>query len=78
MASFDVELIFTFNIPLQETIDICVELLLSDKPNIDGLTITDFHDLLTITISEPLVLFNNEFFKQINGQAMGSPLGPTL
>ena len=37
MTSLDVESHFT-NIPLQETIDLCVELLLNDKPSIDGFT----------------------------------------
>ena len=55
MASFDVESLFT-NIPLQENIEICAELLFKDKPNIDGFTITDFHELPTITMSELLVL----------------------
>ena len=77
MASFDVESLFT-NIPLQETIDLCVDLLFNDKPNIDGFTKTDFHELLTVTLSESLILFNNEYYKQIDGVAMGSPLGPTF
>ena len=77
MASFDVESLFT-NIPLQETIDLCVDLLFNDKPNIDGFTKTDFNELLTITLSESLILFNNEYSKQIDGVAMGSPLGPTF
>ena len=47
------------NIPLQETIDLCVGLFFNDKPNIDGFTTTDFHELLTITMSESLVFFNN-------------------
>ena len=54
MASFDTESRFT-NIPLQETIDLCVELLFNDKPNIDGFTETDFHELLAVTISVSLV-----------------------
>ena len=77
MASFNVESLFT-NIPLQETIELCADLLFSNKPNIDGFTKTDFHELLTITMSESLVLFNNEYYKQIDGVTMGSPLGPTL
>ena len=48
MASFDVESLFA-NIPLQETIEICVDLLFNDKPNIEGFTETDFHELLTVT-----------------------------
>ena len=77
MASFDVESLFT-NIPLQKTIDLCVDLSFNDKLNIDGFTKTNFHELLTVTLSEPLILFNNEYYKQIDGIAMGSPLGPTL
>ena len=77
MASFDVESLFT-NIPLQETVDLCVKLLFNDKSNIEGFTITDFHELLTITMSESLVLFDGEYYKRIDGVAMGSPLGPTF
>ena len=77
MASFDVESLFT-NIPLQETIDFCVKLLFNDKSNIDGFTITDLHQLLTVTVSESLVLFDSEYYKQIDGVAMSFPLGPTF
>ena len=59
MAIFNVELLFT-NIPLQESIDLSVELWLDDKLNIDGYTITDFHKLLTVSMFETLVLFDDE------------------
>ena len=77
MASFDVESLFT-NISLQETIDLCADLLFNDNPNIDDFTKTDLHELLTITLSESIVLFNNEYYKQIDGVAMGYPLGQTF
>ena len=77
MASFDVESLFT-NIPLQEINDLWVELLFNDKSKIDGFTITDFHELLTVTVSESLVLFDGEYYKQVDGVAMGSPLEPNL
>ena len=77
MASFDVESLFT-NIPLKETIDLCVDIFFYDRTNIDGITKDYFHDLLTICMSESLVLFDGEYYKQINGVAMGSPLGPTF
>ena len=77
MTSFDVESLFT-NIPLQETIDLCVDLSFNNKPNIDKFTKTDFHELLTVPFFESLILFNNEYYKQIDGVAMGSPLGPTF
>ena len=77
MASFDVESLFT-NIPLKETIDLCVDILFDDRTNIDGITKDYFHDLLTICMSESLVSFDGEYYKQIDGVAMGSPLGPTF
>ena len=72
MANFDVESLFT-NIPLQETCDLCVKRFFNDNPNID-----DFHQLLTVNMSESLVLFDGEYYKQRDGVAMGSPLGPTF
>ena len=59
-------------------IPLCRKLLTFDKPNIKSFTKTGFHELLTINLSESLVLFNNEYYKQIDGVAMGSPLGPTF
>ena len=77
MASSDDESLF-INILLQETIDLCVELLFNDKPNIDGFTITVFHELRIITMSESIVLVDGEYYEQIDGVAMGSPLGLTF
>ena len=77
MESFDVESLFT-NIPLKETIDLCVDILFYDRTNIDGITKDYFHDLLTICMSESLVLSDGEYYKQTDGVAMGSPLGPTF
>ena len=77
MASFDIELLFT-NIPLQETIDLCVENLFKDRIHFDNLSKDSFHELLTRNMSESLMLFDQELYKQHDGVAMGSPLGPTL
>ena len=52
--------------------DLCVKLSFNDKPNIDDFTKTDFHQLLTVTMSESLVLYDGEYYKQIDGVAMGS------
>ena len=43
-----------------------------------GITKDYFPELLSIYMSESLVLFDGEFYKQIDGVAMGSLLGPTL
>ena len=77
MASFDIESLFT-NIPLQETIDLCVENLFQDRTHFDNLSKDSFRDLLTRTIFESLILFDQEFYKQHNGVAMSSLLGPPL
>ena len=77
MASFDIESLLT-NIPLQETIDLCVENLFKDRTHVDHLSKDSFYELLTGTMSESLILFDQEFYKQHGGVTMGSPLGPTL
>ena len=77
MASFDIESLFT-NIPLQETVDLCVKKFFKDRTHVDNLSKGSFRELRTRAISESLILFNQEFYKQHDGVAMGSPLGPTL
>ena len=77
MARFDVELLFT-NIPLQETIDLCVQKLINDKNYIDGLSKDSFHVMLTVTMTESFNLFDNKYYRQHDEVAMGSPLGPTF
>ena len=77
MVGFDIESLFT-NISLQETIDLCVENLFQDRTHVDNLSKDSFRELLTRTMSESLILFDQQFFKQHDGVAVGSPLGPTL
>ena len=77
MASFDVESLFT-NIPLQETIDLCVQKLFEDKNYIDGLSKDSFREMLTVTMTESFILFDNKYYKQLDEVAMGSTLGPTF
>ena len=68
MASLDIESLFT-NILLQETIDLCVENLIQDRTHVDS-SKDSFRELLTRTVSESLILFNQEFYKQHDGVAM--------
>lgn len=77
MASLDVDSLFT-NIPLNETIDICVQLVFKDSDTVDGLSRNDFRELLTVATTDSFILFDGQYFTQIDGVAMGSPLGPTL
>ena len=71
VASFDIESLFT-NIPLQETIYLCVENLFRDRTHVDNLPKDSFRELLTRTMPESLILFDQEPYKQHDGVAMGS------
>ena len=45
---------------------------------IKGLRKNEFRGLLELATKESLFMFDNKYYKQIDGVAMGSPLGPTL
>ena len=77
MASFDVDSLFT-NIPLDETIEICVKKLFGRKHKYKGFNKSEFRSLLQFAVKDNLILFNGKYYIQIDGVAMGSPLGPTL
>ena len=82
MASLDVESLFT-NIPLDETIQICVDNLPENYIR-DGVSTeipfnkSDMKKALDLCTKEGLFLFNGTYYRQRDGVAMGSPLGPTL
>ena len=81
MASFDVPSLFT-NIPLGEVIDICPNLIFSDGDivNYNGCKFDPctVKTLLSFAVKENHFLFNGVLYNQIDGVAMGSPLGPSL
>ena len=81
MASFDVSSLFT-NIPLEQSIDLCIELLFSDNESLEyrdcSLSRSQFRKLLSFAVKENHFVFNGQLYDQIDGVAMGSPLGPTL
>ena len=77
MASFDIQSLFT-NIPLDETIDICLELLFNKKRKVKGMLKKHVKELLTHAVKSSTFMFNDVYYKQVDGVAMGSPLGPTL
>ena len=77
MASIDVDSLFT-NISLDETIDICVDNLYSGNENPPNIAKYDFLNLPDIATKESFFTFNNKYYKQVHGVALGSPLGPAL
>ena len=77
MGSLDVEALFT-NIPLNETIGICVDELFKDKIYVEKFNEKDIKSLLELASKNSLFIFDGVFYHQLDGVAMGSPLGPTL
>ena len=76
MISYDVTSLFT-NIPLDETIDIAVNLLKEKEPKLK-ISKKDLRKLFVFATSESHFSFNGKIYDQIDGAAMSSQLGPVL
>ena len=77
MCSFDMSSLFT-NVPLDKTIKICSDALYHDS-NLQPLIPKDvFVELTKSATSSVEFSFNSTVYKQTDGVAMGSPLGPAL
>ena len=74
LASFDIESLYT-NIPLAETINIVMNQMDS---NLIGLPNSLFKNLLELSVYNNLFMFDNKFYRQLDGLGMGLPLSPTL
>ena len=77
MVSLDVDSLFT-NVPLDESIKICIDELFKSDMTVSGLNEREMFKMLSLTLKESVILFDNKYHSQIDGVAMGSPLGPTL
>ena len=77
MASLDVESLFT-NIPLEETITIVTEKIFNQKRKVNGIYKGDFRQLLRMATKGTVFYFNGNYYRQKDGVAMGSPLGPDM
>ena len=78
MCSFDVVSLFT-NIPLAETIQICLDTLYRDDDVTEPSIPEDLlRKLLLKATTEVEFSFDDVIYKQVDGVAMGSPLGPVL
>ena len=74
----DVDALFT-NIPLDETIDICVKKLFkTSDTSVKGIFKNDLCDLLNLATKESFFTLSNKFYIQLDGIAMGSSLGPIV
>ena len=77
MVSFDVTSLYT-NIPLTETINLIVDRLYSEKSvSVPPFPKAVFKRLLEIATGG-MFLYRDKLYRQVDGVAMGSPLGPSL
>ena len=78
LVSYDVTSLFT-NTPLQETIDIAINLIFNHNPNLNT-TKKELKKLFLFAISlfAKLIIFNSKFYNQIDGVAMGYSLASVL
>ena len=77
MCSFDVVSLFT-NVPIEQTIQICLDTLYRSEvqsPNIDEDLL---RKLLLKATRDVEFSFDDRMYRQVDGVAMGSPLGPVL
>ena len=77
MVSFDVESLLT-NVPLDYTINLILERIYQDKELDILIPEHDLKRLLELCTKDNIFLFNGLLYQQIDGVAMGSPLGPLL
>ena len=76
LVSYDLCSLFT-SIPLKETIDIAVNLLFEHNPGLN-ITKAELKKLFEFATSAIYFLFQGTFYDQIDGVAMGSPIGHVL
>ena len=62
MGSLDVDSLFT-NIPLEETIDICTNMLFENMEKVEGLSEIEFRELLSLAIKQSLFLMDSSTSK---------------
>ena len=77
MISFGVKSLFT-NVPLSDTIDILFRQIYIDKEINANLTKKELKEDILLCTKDVNFTYNNLMYKQVDGEAMGSPLGPIL
>ncbi|CAH2089803.1 unnamed protein product [Euphydryas editha] len=75
LISLDVDSLFT-NVPVKETLNILTKLLKNNHTNANE--ITELIELTKLCMKQNYFKFNNQFYQQKEGLAMGSPLSPLM
>ena len=77
MVWFDVVSLFT-NVPLDEIIDIIIKRIYDKKEINTDVPKKEMRELLYLCTKNAHFTLNNKTYLQVDGVAMGSPLGPVL
>ena len=77
IISFDVVSLYT-NVPVQEAIDTCADLLYSGDYQLPPVEKETFKELLQLCTCDVLMQTHDGFYRQTDGLAMGSPPAPLL
>ena len=68
---------FFANMSLDKTIEIGVNELFKSSQTVSGPNKRHVLEMLSLTIKENVILFDQKYYSQIDGVGMDSPLGPT-
>lgn len=71
LVSFDVESLFT-NVPVEECLSVIKDLLVQNE------MYDEYYEVTELCLKSGYFLWNGEFFLQIEGVAMGSPISPVV
>ena len=77
LCSFDISNLFT-NVPLDETIGNCADALLRGHLDCPPFPEDTFREFMLIATQRIEFSFSSQMYKQLDGVAMGSPLGLAL
>ena len=77
IVSFDVSSLYT-NVPVQEAIDVCPDLLYSGKHELPPVDKETFKELLRLCTCNVVMKTHDGFYRQTDGLAMGSPPAPLI
>ena len=77
MVSFDVVSLFT-NVPLEQTIEIILKRIYINKEITTNIPKKEMKELLFLCTKNVYFTFSNQIYIQLDGVAIGSPLGPLL
>ena len=66
------------NVTLDEIIDVCVKELFRTSQTVSGLNKEQVLEMFSLITKESIILFDDDYYSQIDGEAMTSSSGPSF